>query len=170
MKKYKDKNWLYRKYWNKKLTIIKIAKLCKCYYVTIYEWLLRHDIPIRSSRFKKGFTPWNKGLKGIHLSPKSEFKKGMKPINFKGKTMNRGYVSLFRPNHSNCDSHGYVLRSHLVAEKALGRYLKKDEMVHHVNEDKEDDRNCNLLICKKDYHNFLHGRMRRRNENVIHAS
>ena len=26
--------------------------------------------------FKKGRTPWNKGLKGIHLSPKSEFKKG----------------------------------------------------------------------------------------------
>jgi len=26
--------------------------------------------------FKKGFIPWNKGLKGIHLSLKTEFKKG----------------------------------------------------------------------------------------------
>ena len=26
--------------------------------------------------FKKGNTPWNKGKKGIHLSPESEFKKG----------------------------------------------------------------------------------------------
>lgn len=29
-----------------------------------------------STHFKKGNRPWNKGLKGIHLSPKSEFKKG----------------------------------------------------------------------------------------------
>ena len=28
------------------------------------------------TRFKKGQTPWNKGLKGIHLSPETEFKKG----------------------------------------------------------------------------------------------
>ena len=26
--------------------------------------------------FKKGNNPWNKGLKGIHLSPASEFKEG----------------------------------------------------------------------------------------------
>jgi hypothetical protein len=26
--------------------------------------------------FPKGHTPWNKGLKGIHLSPTTEFKKG----------------------------------------------------------------------------------------------
>lgn len=27
----------------------------------------------------KGFIPWNKGLKGIHLSPSTEFKKGQRP-------------------------------------------------------------------------------------------
>ena len=31
--------------------------------------------------FKKGQKVWNKGKKGIHLSPQSEFKKGMKPWN-----------------------------------------------------------------------------------------
>lgn len=30
--------------------------------------------------FENGGTPWNKGLKGIHLSPQSEFKKGDKRI------------------------------------------------------------------------------------------
>ncbi len=28
--------------------------------------------------FPKGHTPWNKGLKGIHLNPTTEFKKGRK--------------------------------------------------------------------------------------------
>lgn len=27
-------------------------------------------------KFNKGHKPWNKGLKGIHLSPKTEFKSG----------------------------------------------------------------------------------------------
>lgn len=34
---------------------------------------------MRKGDFKKGHTPWNKGMKGIHLSPKSEFKKGEHP-------------------------------------------------------------------------------------------
>ena len=34
-----------------------------------------------SGHFKKGQNPWNKGLFGIHLSPSSEFKKGMTPVN-----------------------------------------------------------------------------------------
>lgn len=35
-------------------------------------------------RFLKGHKPWNKGKKGIHLSRKSEFKKGLHAPNFKG--------------------------------------------------------------------------------------
>lgn len=38
--------------------------------------------------FKKGFVPWNKGKKGLHLSPKSEFTRervvGEKNVNWKG--------------------------------------------------------------------------------------
>lgn len=31
-----------------------------------------------ANAFQKGMTPWNKGVKGIRLSPSTEFKKGMK--------------------------------------------------------------------------------------------
>src|ERR1700722_1921993 len=33
------------------------------------------------TKFVKGFIPWNKSLKGIHLSPHSEFRKGLTPWN-----------------------------------------------------------------------------------------
>lgn len=36
---------------------------------------------VSSGRFEKRNIPWNKNLKGIHLSPNSEFKKGQKPWN-----------------------------------------------------------------------------------------
>ena len=36
---------------------------------------------IEKGWFKKGFTPWSKSQKGIHLSPATEFKKGQKAWN-----------------------------------------------------------------------------------------
>jgi len=39
----------------------------------------------RCNLFKKGNKPWNKNLKGLHLSPKTEFKNGNYPQTYKGK-------------------------------------------------------------------------------------
>jgi len=68
--------------------------------------------------------------------------------------------------HPHATLRGYVLESHLIAEEALGRHLKPGEIVHHTNEDPLDNRNSNLLICKQDYHAWLHARMRRRKRNA----
>lgn len=166
-KKYENKVWLKKKYDLKKLTITEISKLCECGPTTIYKWLIKFNIKVRSSRFKGRHTPWNKGLKGIHLSPETEFKKGEnlreKNTHWKGGRMeSNGYVYIYKPAHPHCEGKGYILRSHLIAEKALSRYLKKNEMVHHVNARRDDDRRENLLICTKPYHNWLHSKIKKR--------
>ena len=49
----------------------------------------------------------------------------------------------------------------LLAEKALGRRLKNREQIHHINNDRLDNRPDNLVICGNDaYHKLLHQRQR----------
>lgn len=50
----------------------------------------------------------------------------------------------------------------VIAEQALGRPLKRGEVVHHINCDPLDNRPRNLLICTRGYHAWLHGEMSRR--------
>jgi len=42
----------------------------------------------------------------------------------------------------------------VVAERMLGRKLKADERVHHINFDKTDDREENLYVCRDRSHHF----------------
>jgi hypothetical protein len=48
----------------------------------------------------------------------------------------------------------------IKAESVLGRNLADDEHVHHIDGNKLNNENRNLLICKHEYHSLLHQRMR----------
>jgi hypothetical protein len=132
--------------------------------------------------FQKGYTPWNKNMK-VYIPHSGNFKKGHK-LGMTGKKHSEasrkkmsesllgriswnqgtkskrriitGYVYILQPNHPACDKRGYVLESHLVIEKSIGRYIKPGEEVHHKGtkfpidsiENRSDNSIENLQLCR----------------------
>lgn len=74
--------------------------------------------------------------------------------------MNR-YLLAYAPTHPKASASGCVYAHILVAEQALGHSLPGGSQVHHVDENKRNNANGNLVICQDmAYHKLLHVRAR----------
>lgn len=73
-------------------------------------------------------------------------------------TNKKGYVLLYLPEHPNSYRSGYIYEHRIVVELSIGRYLKKDEIIHHKNEVKDDNRIENLQITTRKEHMQLHNK------------
>ena len=88
------------------------------------------------------FTRWN----FVKFCTISCSKKGIRnPQWTGGKQRSGGYIRILTPE-------GYILEQRLVMEKVLGRKLGNNEMVHHRNQIKTDNRKENLEIVIKKMH------------------
>ena len=67
-----------------------------------------------------------------------------------------GYVLVLSSNHPFRDCKGYVRRSRLNMEKHIGRYLTRQEVVHHINRIKDDDKIENLMLFPSNFEHILH--------------
>lgn len=66
------------------------------------------------------------------------------------------------PNHPNSTKDGYVLYHRIIVENHLKRILSQDEVVHHKNSNKKDNRIENLEVLSVREHARLHGLSRGR--------
>ncbi len=95
-------------------------------------------------------------------------KRGIDAANWKGgQVMRGGYIFVFLPDHPEANCSGYVRKSHLIAEEKLGRYLYPDEITHHKNEIKNDDRPENIEVTTQSKHASFHRKIQelRRHQN-----
>ena len=81
-----------------------------------------------------------------------------------------GYIVVHYPDHPNSTKSGYVMEHKLVMEKHIGRYLEKDEVVHHKNGNRADNRIENLALMTFNEHSALHLKERRDTGKLKHAT
>lgn len=152
---YRDKDWLRKKYEVEKLNTTEIGKICHVSWATIREWLVKFNIDRRK--------PSEYIAMACKRGENHRWWKGGK------KKDSQGYIYIWKPNHP--FSKKYIAEHRLAMEKHLGRYLKKDEIVHHINGVRTDNRIENLeltnikkharkqvikkIFCPKCGHEFL---------------
>ncbi len=126
--KYLDKNWLLGQHLEGK-SVSTIARECGVAVTTVSRWMAQFDI-----RKIRNYSGDKKGAK-------NPFWSGGK---YKDKL--NGYVLIYAPGHPFANKKGYVREHRLVMEKLMGRYLAKNEIVHHINKRKDDNRVENLEL------------------------
>lgn len=75
----------------------------------------------------------------------------------------RGYRALYMPSYEGrTNKQGYVMEHRYVVEQNLGRLLNDDEVVHHKNEIRSDNRLENLQVMTDSEHKSHHANVRER--------
>lgn len=70
----------------------------------------------------------------------------------KGWKISNGYIHIWNPDHPMASKSGYVLEHRLIMSENLGRALTLEEVVHHKNGNRQDNRIENLeLLDNKDH-------------------
>lgn len=120
-----------------------------------YE-ILKNNGWDHSDETKEKFSKIHKGKK---IS--EETKKKISEGHIKGgighkKKRQDGYIAIYFPDHPMSNKDGYIMEHVLVMECNIGRHLNEDEVVHHINEVRDDNRICNLKLMTKSEHMSYH--------------
>jgi hypothetical protein len=146
-----DKEWMQEQLETK--TGRQLAEELGCSEAAFCHWKRKHGLVDKT---------YNNKSSSIKQALKKRYPKGRSGEDHPGwkggRVMQQGYVLLYAPDHPAAKSKPYVQEHRLVMEAHLGRYLRDNEVVHHLNGDKEDNRIDNLELIQRGKHVSNHFR------------
>ena len=132
-------------YYERNMTQTEVAKEMGVTQKIVYAFMRRNNLPAR------------KAAKRYQRGESNAFWKGGRRVN------EQGYVEIYMPEYEHTRSNGYVREHIYVAEQMIGRRMKfyglgnpDNEVVHHINGIRTDNRPENLLVLTQAEHSKLH--------------
>lgn len=134
---------------------------------TVYNYFHKYNIkprPRMTTQTKEKISKANKGKQNrLGYKATEETISKMRDVNLKKgighkKKRKDGYNAIYFPDHPKSNKEGYIMEHDLVMECYIGRWLKEDEVVHHINKKRNDNRIENLKLMTKSEHSRLHAK------------
>ena len=137
-------------YINLKKTAEIISVKVGCCKRTVLLYLDKHNIKKRNNIGANTGKVFSKQWKENMGESRKGKLLGNKNPNFKGGRIKdiKGYVLVLCNDHPNKNINNRVFEHRLIVESQIGRYLTKEEQVHHINGIKDDNRIENLMCFK----------------------
>ena len=115
------------------------------------------ELNVTQNAIRKYFKKYNIEF----INRRKEFCSGENAPNWKGgRHIHNGYSEVYAPNHPHKNKRNCVYEHQLVMEKHIGRYLRKDEVIHHIDFDKTNNDISNLKLMTNSEHIKYHSKLR----------
>lgn len=143
------KDFLINLYENQNVSICKIAESLGVTQSAIRRYFKKYDIPFKETSYAKSVST-----------------SGKRHGNWTGEKhlASSGYYEIYMPEHPKANKRNKVYEHRLVMEQHIGRYLTDDEVVHHINGVKTDNRLENLLLLTNSEHIALHAKLKKQKD------